>query len=149
MAAGNWIMYNAAKEDIGDGTIDLDNDTFTCTLHTSTYTPALTDTSVTNEVANGNGYTTGGVTLTCTWAADGGDVTSIVFDCTSPDPIRWTAFGGSIVARHAVINDTTAGVPLCYCLLDTAPADVTASDGGTFDITIAAGGIFDADGADS
>lgn len=49
------------------GAVDLDTDTLKYTLHTSTWTPNQ-DTNdffddATNEVANGNGYATGGITL--------------------------------------------------------------------------------------
>ena len=49
----------------------------------------------------------------------------------------WTASGGSIVARFAVIYEV-AGNVLCYCLLDSTPADVTATDGNT--LTVGANG---------
>lgn len=154
MAAGNWIVYNSAKEYMMDGTMDLDGDTFKVALATSSYTPALTHTQYSdfsaNEVANGNGYTTGGVTVTQTWTANGGDATQMIFD--SDDP-TWTASGGSIVARYAILYDDTVVSPadalVAYCLLDTTPADVTATDGNSLTIQIASGGYFNLDGADS
>ena len=61
----------------------------------------------------------------------------------------WTASGGSITARFAVIYDDThaSDQALCVCLLDTAPADVTATDGNTFTITMNASGILTLSGA--
>ena len=151
MAADAWKVYNKTKEYIGDGTIDLDagDGYFSVILATSSYTPALTHSTYADvsaaEVANGNGYTTGGdFPGTVTWTESSGTVT---FDSVDP---AWTASGGSITARYAVLVHVAAGsgVPqstdkiMAYCLLDNAPADVTAVDGADFTIQLAAGGYF-------
>jgi hypothetical protein len=68
-------------------------------LFTSSLTPALTDTlysSLTNEIANGNGYTTGGVAITSPVFSG---TTTQVFDC---DDISWT-FTASKTMRYAVL----------------------------------------------
>jgi hypothetical protein len=102
---------------------------------------------LTNEHANANGYTTGGIALTGeTWTRSGGTST---FDC---DNVVWTASGGSIVARFAVIyvNATVNSIVkplLCVSLLDTAPADVTATNGNTLTVAIHASGVFNLAGA--
>lgn len=155
MAADAWKMYNKSKEYIGDGTIDLDagDAYFAVVLVASGYTPALTHSTYAdisaNEVANGNGYTTGGdFPGTTTWTESSGTVT---FDSADP---AWTASGGSIVARYAVLVHVAAGsgVPqstdklICYSLLDDAPADVTAVSGADFTIQLAAGGYFQVSG---
>lgn len=148
MAAGKWKLYEAAKEFLADGTIDLDTHTFKMALYLSTSNAnTLTHdelADITNQHANANGYTTGGVTLTgVTWTRSGGTVT---FDA---DNAVWTAAGGPITARFAVIFDDTAtgDVPLCVSLLDTTPADVSATDGNTFTVAIHASGIFTLSGA--
>lgn len=150
MAADNWKLYDTFKHKLGNKEIDLDTDTFKCALFLSTSNCAtltwdeLAD--LTNQHANGNGYTTGGVTITNpSWTNAAGTIT---FDC---DNVEWTASGGSIVARFAVIYDDTAtGDPLvAMCLLDNAPADVTATDGQTLTITIHASGVFSLTGGDS
>ena len=98
--------------------------------------------TVTNEHANGNGYTTGGVAVTSpTWVESSGTVT---FDCAD---LVWTASGGSIVARFGAIYDDTVTTPvadpvIADTLLDNSPADVTATDGNTFTIAIHANGVF-------
>lgn len=133
MAAGTFTLYNHVAASIGDGTIDLDGDTFKIALLDSGYTPSAAhdewaDVSG-DEIANGAGYTTGGGTLTgVTWGQTGGVST---FDS---DNFVWTASGGSITARYAVINDVTANKLIGYYLLDTAPADITATDGNTFTV---------------
>lgn len=147
MAAGNWTFYESFREYMADGTIDLDTDTFKCALYLSTSNAGtLTSNSVladlTNEHANGNGYTTGGVTLgSVTWTRSGATVT---FDSADA---QWTASGGSIVARRAVIykSGTANSItnPLVVtCLLDNTPADVTATAGNTLTVQMNASGIF-------
>lgn len=156
MAAGKWKLYEYAKEYIGDGTHDLDDTTnwkMALFLSTSNCDTLSVGTGVygdlTNEHANGNGYTTGGIALTgITWTHSGGTVT---FDCNNP---VWNASGGDIVARFAVIyRDATVNSIvkplLCVCLLDTTPANVTAINGNTLTITINASGVFTLSGADS
>lgn len=147
-AAGKWKLYNAAKFGIGSGLIDLDSHTFKCALYTSSSNAnTLTNTllaDLTNELANGSGYTTGGTTLTgVTWTNSSGTIT---FDCADP---TWIASGGSLTFRYAVIyDDTASGKPLlCVCLLDTAPANITVPSGNQFIITINASGAFTLSGA--
>jgi hypothetical protein len=152
MAAGAWKIYDEAKISLADGTIDLDTHTFKIALFLSTSncnnvalaTAQLA--TLTNQVANGSGYTTGGLTLTSvTWAKSGSTSTFDAADAV------WTASGGSITTRFAVIYSDTATNKnlLAVCLLDTTPADVTATDGNTLTIQFNASGIFTLTGATS
>jgi hypothetical protein len=156
MAAGKFKLYDLAKKYIGDGTHDLDDTTnwkMALFLSTSNANTLSVGTNIfgdlTNEHAAANGYTAGGVALTgITWTNSGGTIT---FDCN--DPV-WTASGGSIVARFAVIyrNATVNSIVkplLCVCLLDTTPADVTATTGNTLTIQINASGVFTLSGANT
>lgn len=147
-AAGKWKLYNTAKLKIGQGLIDLDTDTFKMALFLSTSNcNTLTHdefADLTNQVANGNGYTTGGETLTTiTWVNASGTIT---FDC---DNVNWNVTGAGITARFAVIyDDTAAGDPLlAVCLLDATPADITAVSGDIIQVSINASGIFTLSGA--
>ena len=149
MAAGKWKLYEQAKLDIANGLMDLDTHSFKIALFTSvsncnTLSGTTTLASLTNQVATANGYTQNSKAVTITTANSGGTIT--VDETTNPS---WTANGGSITARFAVIyNDTHASKQaLCVCLLDTAPADVTATDGNTFTITQNSSGIFTISGA--
>ena len=60
--------YNAGKLGILSGAINLTSGTIKCLLVTSGYTPDIVAhqflSDITNQVANGNGYTTGGQTVT-------------------------------------------------------------------------------------
>lgn len=132
MAAGTFTLYDGVAAYIGDGTIDLNTDTFNITLHTSTYTPSAAHddyADLTNELATANGYTNGGATLASVTYAQ----TSGVAKWDSDDQV-WTASGGSIAARYAVVRDTTADKLIGYLLLDSTPADVTATDGNTLTV---------------
>lgn len=143
MAADAWAFLSNFKERMADGTLDLDNDTFKCALVLSTWSPDVENDAGYSDIsgdehANANGYTTGGVTLAATWTRA---TTTVTFDCDNP---TWTASGGSIVCRYAVIYDNTDGgkTLICYSLLDNSPADVTVTDGNQLQLTINASGVF-------
>jgi len=104
------------------GAIDLDTDTLKVALVTSSYTPSTAhdewaDAS-TYEVANGDGYTTGGVTLT------GVAVTNTTIDYSD---VSWAALTKTF--RYAICYKSGSGGGLTnpllfYILLDNTPADV-------------------------
>ena len=95
------FIYNSCIDDEARGAIDFDTDTFKLMLVTSSYT-ANKDThdkrdDVTNEVANGNGYTTGGATVACTVTKDtANDKVTLVFAAASWATSTFTAAGGVI-----------------------------------------------------
>jgi hypothetical protein len=139
MAAGAWQFPNSARTDLLNGTFDLDSDTFLIALFLSTSNIGAGSTTyagLTNEHANANGYSTGGISLGSLTLS--GTTTVTVDD---PSDAVWTASGGSITARFAVIYES-GGRVLCYCLLDSAPADVTATDGNTLTLQFHSSGIF-------
>lgn len=139
MAAGAWTLTDAGRTDLVNGTFDLDTDTFLMALFLSTSNIGAASTTyagLTNEHANANGYTTGGISLGT--LALSGTTTVTVDETTNP---VWTASGGSIVARFAVIYESGGNV-LCYCLLDSTPGDVTTTNGNTLTVTFHASGIF-------
>jgi hypothetical protein len=154
MAVGKWKLYDKAKLRIGDGTFDMDSTSnwkiafFTSASNCNTLsvgTGVYGD--LTNELANGNGYTTGGIALTgVTWTESSGTVS---FDC---DDAAMTASGATKTWRYCVIyqNATLNGIVkplLCVELLDTTPADVSVTDTNTATIQMPAGGLFDLSGA--
>lgn len=137
-AAGTWTFTNTGRTSLLDGTFDIDTDTWKMALLLSTSNVGASTTTyagLTNEHANANGYTTGGVSITLTLAG----TTTVTVDI-STDPV-WTASGGSIVARFAAIYEVSGKV-LCYALLDSTPADVTATDGNTLTVAANASGVF-------
>lgn len=141
--AATITFYHSFFEKLGNKEIDLNSDTFKVILTSSSYTPdaATHDeyADITNELATANGYTQNDKTLgTPTWTNSSGTLT---WDAANT---VWTASGGSIVARYAVIfDDTATGDPLvAYVLLDATPADVTATTGNTLTLAWNASGIF-------
>jgi len=139
MAAGAWTFTDTARTYLLNGTFDLDTDTFMMALFLSTSNIGAASTTyagLTNEHANANGYTTGGQSM---GALTLSGTTTVTVD--DPADYVWTASGGSIVARYAVIYESGGNV-LCYCLLDSAPADVTATTGNTLTVALHASGIF-------
>lgn len=151
MAAGTFTLYSVNKDDLNIN--DLLAATVKVALVTSVYNPDFSssghdvwaDVSA-NEIAAGNGYTAGGVTLSgkAATAITGG------FKFTSSNP-GWTASGGSIPAwRYAVMYVSGAlwGLtdPLIgYFLGDTTPQDVPATtNGNALNLICPAAGWFDA-----
>lgn len=137
MAAGTWTFPTAAKTSLTTGTF-LDADSYKIALFLSTSnigSGSTTYAGVTNEVANGNGYTTGGNSVTLSRSG----TSTVTFDTT--DPAVWTASGAGFSARYAVLYEVGGNV-LCYCLLDSTPADVTITAGNTLTLTINASGVF-------
>lgn len=99
------LIYNKAVENLINGLIDFDDDDFKVMLVTDAYAPNK-DTNndradVTNEVANGNGYTTGGEPTTATVNLDtASDRVEVEFS-----NVAWE--DATITARAAVIYQST------------------------------------------
>jgi hypothetical protein len=132
------ILPNTLSEYLGDGTIDMDNDTFKCALLTNTASPLATwagYADLTNELTTGNGYTAGGATLqNPVWSRTGNKTK---FDADDP---QWTSFTGT--PRWVVIyDDTAAGKPI-VSIKDLGGTGVPVVNG-TFSIQFHASGIFD------
>lgn len=92
----------------GEGPMDMLSDQLDFLLTTSTYTPNQTThtikSDVTNEVANGSGYTTGGKTLSNKVYAASSLVTKL-----DADDLTWT--GASFTHRNGVLFDNTPTSP--------------------------------------
>lgn len=135
MAASQWFLYNSFRRYMGDGTINLDSDTFRMALFTSAAN-VDNDTlsvlgSLINEVTSGNGYIRGGKTLAgVTWST-GASAGVMVFDCSAT---VWSASGGPIAdVRYAVIYDESTGASagdrklVGHCALSAASFNFTAA----------------------
>ena len=138
MAADAWLFTNEGRTKLLDGTFDIDSDSWKMALFLSTSNIGAASTAfsgVTNEHAAANGYSAGGIAVTLALSG----TTTVKVDISS-DPV-WTASGGSIICRFAVIYEVGGNV-LCHSLLDNNPADVTATDGNTLTIAAASAGVF-------
>ena len=123
-------MCTQFKRDVMLGLHDLDSDTIKIALYTSSATLNATTTaySATNEVANGNGYTTGGVTL-----ANASVIINSTSGCFDSDNPEWTS--ATFTARGALIyNDTESDFAIA--VLDFG-GDFSVA-GGTFRIVFPA-----------
>ena len=135
-------LYGKFFSSLTNKEIDLNSDTIKVALCTSSYTPDQDAhdyyNDLTNEVANGNGYTTGGATLGTPTFTYTGASNTFTFD---GDDVSWSS--STITARYAIIYDSTPGSgatnPL-ICYVDFG-ADVS-STASTFSITWNASGIF-------
>ena len=147
MAAPSALtLFESFREYLGDGTFDMNSNTFKAQLHTSTFTPNAGTMSVladvNNEVGNGNGYATGGNTLAgVVWTRTGA---TLKFDANDT---AWTGATAGFVARYLLLyaSGTLNGRvnPLVgYMLLDSAPADVSFAAGNTVTVVWNASGIF-------
>ena len=121
-------MCTRFKRDVMLGLHDLDSDTIKIALFTSSASLGAATTAYAssgiNEVDNGNGYTTGGVTL-----ASASVVENSTSGCFSANNPEWTS--ATFTARGAMIyNDTESD--LAIAILDFG-GDFSVA-GGTFKI---------------
>ena len=125
-------MATSFKAEILDEQHDLVADTIKIALYTSSASldGATTAYSTSNEVANGNGYATGGVTLTNKAVSTSG--TTAFFDADDP---TWTS--ASFTARGALIYNSTNSDKAIAIL--NFGGDFTVSSG-TFRIVFPAAG---------
>jgi len=138
MAAGAWVMTNGARTDVLSAVVNFETGTFKMALYLSTSDLGAASTTyagVSNQHANANGYTTGGIATALSLTG----TTTVKVDIDT-DPV-WTASGGSIVARFAAIYEVGGNI-VCYCLLDSTPADVTATSGNTLTVAAHTDGVF-------
>lgn len=133
MAITAKLYANGFKHLVSD--VLWTTDTIKATLHGSAYTPnQATDeffSAVTNELATGNGYTAGGVTL----ASKSVTLTGLAVALKAAASV-WTAAGGPIgPARFAVLRKDTGSAATSPVLgwVDFG-ADASAT-GATFTIT--------------
>lgn len=125
-----WALTNTARTKFVNGQFDWDTDTLKIALFLSTSNIGAASTTyagVTNEHANGNGYLTGGVTVSPGTLSG---TTTVTMDVTT-DPV-WTS-SGTITARFAGLYESGGDV-ITYMTLDSAPADVTVSSPNTLTI---------------
>jgi hypothetical protein len=133
MAQGTLTLFEEFALNIGDGTHDMDGDTFKIALITTLptaadATPALGDYT---EVS-GAGYTAGGETLTTTYTETGGTATF----ATNGATITWTQNGSgpTNIVAGLIYNDTAAGDP-AVCFIDFT------TDSGTTPVSLQDGDI--------
>ena len=138
MAAGNWVMTNGARTDILSAVVNFETGTFKCGLFLSTSDLGAASTTfagVSNPHATANGYPAGGAAVALSLTG-----TSPVKCDIDTDPV-FTADGGSITAKWVAIYEV-AGNIICYCLLESGGADVTATATNTLTVAAHTSGLF-------
>lgn len=103
MPTASFTKFQPAVETMVEGA-NLGTDSWVLKLATAINTTAGSIT----EVANGGGYTTGGVSLTVNTSAQSSGTYSLVF--TQPTNPLWTATTG-FTFQYVVLVDSTTGTP--------------------------------------
>ncbi len=108
---------------------DFTADTIKVQLHTSTYTPDQDahefQSDLSNEVANGSGYTTGGIALTTKTVTYTGASNTVSLDA---DDLLWSALSRTF--RYAVVLNTSPGSAGTNPLLGYVDFGATIDPGG-------------------
>lgn len=136
--ASTFTLFNSFAGKLGDGTIDLDTHTFKCAL--SNVAPVATNTVLANitQIAAGNGYSTGGVTLSnVAYTEPSAGVWK--FDS---DDVVFTASGGTMADfRYLVIYDDTVASDDLVGYYDNG-STVSLPAGASLTLTVSANGHF-------
>lgn len=141
MAQGTLTLFEEFSKNIGDGSHDLDADSFKVMLITQQVggTPTITAADATPDSADytevtGTGYTAGGEAITVTWTEANGTAT---FQVTS-GATSWTQNGaGPATIKTALIYNTThAGTNDAIGFIDMTTDGTTAISLIDGDITI-------------
>lgn len=122
-AAGAWTPTTTTRAEMLNGTFNWAATPFKVALFTSSSNLSTSSTAysaITNEVAQANGYTTGGISVSFSVT---GTSTAAVSFVQNP---AWAASGGSLTARWAAIYAVGGNIAF-FCLLDSTPADVTVT----------------------
>jgi len=105
MPTASYNKFQPAIENLFEG-INAGSDSWAVKLGTAVNAAAGTFT----EVANGNGYTTGGNSAAVSSSAQTGGTYKLVL--TSPSV--WTASGAGFSFQYAILTDTTTGTNVAY-----------------------------------
>jgi len=105
MPTATYNKFQPAIENLFEN-INSGSDTWVIKLATAVNAAAGTIT----EVANGNGYTTGGNAATVTSASQTGGTFTLVL----ASPAVWTASGAGFLFRYAILTDSTTSTNVAY-----------------------------------
>jgi len=138
MAAGAWVFTDTTRSKFLTGQFAL-ADSYKMALFTSGSDLTVASTafaSVTSEVGITNtGYTAGGIAVALTQS---GTTTVTVIMTTAP---VWTAGTANLTAKWAAIYEVSGDV-VCFALLESGGADVTATSGNTYTVGSDGGTVF-------
>jgi galactitol-specific phosphotransferase system IIC component len=133
MPTATYNKFQPAIENLFEN-INSGSDTWVIKLATAVNAVAGTIT----EVANGNGYTTGGNAASVTSASQTGGTFTLVL----ASPAVWTASGAGFSFRYAILTDSTTSTNVAYW--DYGASQAVAS-GDTVTVTLdPTNGVFQA-----
>jgi galactitol-specific phosphotransferase system IIC component len=133
MPTASYVKFQPAIENLFEN-INAGSDTWAIKLATGVNAAAGTIT----EVANSNGYTTGGNAATVTSASQTGGTFKLVL----ASPTTWTATGAGFSFQYAVLVDTTTSTNVAYWDYGSSQ---TVAVGETVTVTLdAVNGVFQA-----
>lgn len=133
MPVASYNKFTPAIETLFENA-NVGTDTWAIKLGTAVNQAAGTFT----EVANGNGYTTGGNSA----AVSSSSQTGGTFKLVLADPAIWTASGAGFSFQYAILTDVTTGTNVAYWDYGSSQA-VAAGETVTVDLD-AANGVFQA-----
>ena len=142
MAASAWSFYNSFREYVGKAEYAIVADVFKMAIFTNSTTTVTTKTlstyaSLNGEVANGNGYLTGGKNMASkTWASVATD--KYRFGAAN---LIWTASGGTISNIQYAVLYKDSGKLIAYSQLTTTAFNLATDN--TITIAPSANGIFE------
>lgn len=147
MPAQAWKLYNLAKKKLGNGTLNLSATTWRIALvkSTSNFTTATLSlfSSINNEVASGNGYSSSGKglateawTVSATASAKAG---TWKFDA---DDVIFSASGGNIGSIFGAVIYASGATPHLLAYASLTSSAFTLNDGSTLTVQMNAAGIF-------
>ena len=113
MPTASYNKFQPAIENLFEG-INAGTDSWSVKLGTAVNAAAGTFT----EVANGNGYTTGGNSAAVSSSAQSGGTFKLVLS----SPSVWTASGAGFSFQYAILTDTTTGTNVAYWDYGTSQA---------------------------
>lgn len=136
----SFNKFNAFAAAMPNGGVNLSSDTIKILLTNTA--PVSTNTQYSdisgNELVSGNGYTTGGATVTLTSSSQSSGTYKYIASAGSP---TWS-FSGAASFRYVVMYDTTATTKYLIGWWDYGSTITTAS-GDTFTVTFdATNGVF-------
>jgi galactitol-specific phosphotransferase system IIC component len=105
MPTATYNKFQPAIENLFEN-INSGSDTWVIKLATAVNAAA----GAITEVANGNGYTTGGNAATVTSASQTGGTFTLVL----ASPAVWTASGAGFSFRYAILTDSTTSTNVAY-----------------------------------
>lgn len=134
-------MYPRAAQSLLNGEINVVTHALRATLHTSAYTPDYDthryQSSLTNELPTGSGYTAGGLLLANKALAYDAATDTAWLDC---DDLVWDP--STITARYCVITDVNSGAAATNPLLGIIDFEANkSSDNAPFRVQINASGL--------